>query len=109
MVDVYVKLPKSLEKEVKAIPKIGVYKSESDFVRDAINTFLAARADIRTSLAVELYREGVISIGRVSELTGLGHEEAKKLLVEKGISLRRASKDVAEMKKGTKRLLEAVK
>ena len=107
MSDVYFKLPKPLAEEVKTIPKLGFYKSESEFVKDAIKTFLSARPDIRISLAVELYKEGVISLGRVSELTGLGCDEAKRLLAERGVEI--GSADLPEVKKGAKKLLQIVK
>lgn len=109
MSELYITLPKLLAKEVKTIPKLGVYKSESEFVKEAIKTFLMARRDIRTSLAIELYNDGVISLGRMSEITDLGYEEAKELLVSKGVRIRRGSMDVNDLKKGAKRLLEIAK
>ncbi|MEA3254482.1 MAG: UPF0175 family protein [Candidatus Altiarchaeota archaeon] len=109
MSDMYITLPKLLAKEVETIPKLGVYKSESEFIKEAVKTFLMARGDIRISLAIELYKEGVISLGRMSEITDLGYEEAKELLVSKGVGIRRGSRDMSDLKKGAKKLLEIAK
>ena len=109
MSDVYFKLPKSLADVVRMIPKTGAYESESEFMKDAVKTLLMARADVRASLAVELYREGIISIGRVSELTDLDYEGAKKMLVKKGIKIRRGPSNAGELKKGAKKLFDAGK
>jgi predicted HTH domain antitoxin len=109
MADAFVKLPKSLVEEIRIIPKLGVYKSESEFVRDAVKTFLMARLDLRTSLAVEMYKEGVISMGRVSELTDLNLDGARKLLESRGVRVTRGPKDAGDLRKGSKRLLDISK
>ncbi len=54
----------------------------------------------------ELYREGVTSLGRFTELARISYEEAKKVLLSKGITIRRGPGDALEMKSGAKRLLE---
>ncbi|KAF5417430.1 MAG: hypothetical protein C5S49_03395 [Candidatus Methanogaster sp.] len=44
-----------IKKELEIIPNTGFYKNEEEFVNDAINTLLAARKDLRISIACELY------------------------------------------------------
>jgi predicted HTH domain antitoxin len=57
---------------------------------------------IRCSLAVELYREGKLSLGKASELAGLNRWEMIRLLSEKNVPLdynaRDAEKDLKTLK-----------
>lgn len=103
-----IKLPNDIASELKLIKKTGLYKDEGEFIKDAVNTLLSARKDVRESLAVELYKEGKISLGRFAELMNRSYEESKELLASKKIKIRRGSKTPEEMRKGAKRLLELI-
>lgn len=101
-------LPPLLKEEVSVISKTGFYSSNSEFIRDAIRTLLASRKDLRTAIAVELYKTGKISLGRASEIVRVDYEEMKKILVDRGIELKRGSKSVKELKNGSKKLSKLV-
>lgn len=83
-----------LEEELAAVTETGLYKSEEAFLRDAVNTFLAARPDVREAVACRLYEKGVFSLGRAAEWTGLSIEEMKESLHRRGI--RRESSETPE-------------
>ena len=83
-----------LEEELAAVTETGLYKSEEAFLRDAVNTFLAARPDVREAVACRLYEKGVFSLGRAAEWTGLSIEEMKESLHNHGI--RRESSETPE-------------
>ncbi len=78
------------------------YRKE-DLLRDAINTFLAANKELREKIAIELYKEGEISLGKASEIAGLSYEEMKELLIKNNIRVRRAE-SVKELSKKAERL-----
>lgn len=101
-----INLPNDIVSELKLIKKTGLYRNESEFIKDAINTLLSARKDVRESLAIELYKAGKISLGRFAELMNLSYEEAKELLTAKKIKIRRGSRTTNEMTSGAKQLLE---
>lgn len=103
-----IKLPNEIANELRLIKKTGLYRDEGEFITDAVNTLLSARKDVRESLAIELYKEGKISLGRFAELMNLGYEESKELLASRNIRIRRGSKTPEEMRKGAKRLLELI-
>ena len=44
-----------MKKELKVIPSTGFYKNEEVFIKEAINTLLATRKDLRITIACELY------------------------------------------------------
>jgi predicted HTH domain antitoxin len=74
-----------IEKEMRIIPNTGLYKSSDEFLRDAINTLLAARKDLRVAIARELYKHNEISFGRACEIASVDIEEMKEILHSKGI------------------------
>lgn len=103
-----INLSEDIASEIRLIKKIGLYRDEGEFIKDAVNTFLSARKDLRESLAIELYKDGKISLGRFAELMNLSYEESKELLVSQRIKIRRGSKTHQEMTQGARRLLDLV-
>src|SRR5215212_9495049 len=95
-----------LEEELAAVTETGLYKSEEAFLRDAVNTFLAARPDVREAVACRLYEKGVFSLGRAAEWSGLSIEEMKESLFQRGI-VRQSSADISEIEEMARRSLEA--
>lgn len=63
-----------IEKEIKIIPNTGLYKSGDEFLKDAVNTLLAARKDVRVAIACELYKLGEISLGKACEIASVDIE-----------------------------------
>ncbi len=94
-----------LEKEIRIIPSTGLYKSGEDFLKDAVNTLLAARKDVRVAIACELYKRGEISLGKACEIASIDIEEMKEILHKKGI----ARKSVMKIKETEAMAKEAVK
>lgn len=84
-----------IKKEIRIISSTGLYESSDDFLKDAINTLLAARKDLRVSLASELYKRGEISFGKACEIASVGIEEMKKILHKKGI-VRKSGLEIRE-------------
>lgn len=95
-----------LKKEIKALLRSGHYRSESDFIKDAIEAFINERADLRTEIAVEMYKRREVSLGGASDIARLSIEEMKEVLVERGIPLRRGYKSVQQLNERTKKLKE---
>lgn len=94
-----------IEKEIKIIPSTGLYKSGDEFLKDAINTLLAARKDVRVAIACELYKLNEISLGKACEIASVDIEEMKEILHKKGI----ARKSVLKIKETEAMAKEAVK
>ncbi|MEK6984506.1 MAG: UPF0175 family protein [Nanoarchaeota archaeon] len=90
-------VPKTLRLELGAIPETGYYDSVSEFLRDAMRTILAARKDLRIAVATVLYKQGKISLGKAVEIADINYEDMKKILVEKGIKVRRGAETRKEV------------
>jgi len=85
-----------MKKELSVISKTGLYRDEEEFVKEAINTLLAARKDLREAIACELYKRDEISFGKACEIASLNIEEMKEVLYKKGIR-RRVNVSLDEM------------
>jgi len=85
-----------IEKEIHIIPFTGFYKSGDDFIKDAINTLLAARKDVRIAIACELYKREEISFGKACEIASVDMDEMKEILHTKGID-RKSGLTIREM------------
>jgi predicted HTH domain antitoxin len=99
-------IPGLLKKELEYVPKTGYYSSTSEFLRDAIRNLFEKRRDVKMAVAIELYRDGEVSLGKAAEMVGLGYDEMKTLLADRGVKLVRGPKTVSEMKEGSKALRE---
>lgn len=75
-----------ISKEISVIPSTGYYKNENEFIKDAVNTLLSARKDLRVAVACELYKRDEISFGKACEIASLNVEEMKEHLHNKGIA-----------------------
>ena len=100
-----IEFPEQLNAELEVIPKTGYYTSTSEFLKDAMKTILAARKDLRVSIAIELYKKDD-SLGRVAEIADIDYEAMKELLVKSGIKIRRGAETVEKLENGARMLRE---
>ena len=97
-------LPTIIEKEIKALIKSGYYGSVDEAVKDAFRTLLNVKPDLRTVAAVELYKEGEVSLGKAAEIAGVTTIEFKDILADRGIRREVGSRSVEELEKGVERI-----
>ncbi|MCP4663307.1 MAG: hypothetical protein GY856_48565 [bacterium] len=88
-----------LKQQLAALTELGAYESEEAALAHAVQTLLAARRDLREAVGCRLYENGVFSLGRAAEWTGLSIGSFKEALHSTGI--RRHTEDdpakIAEM------------
>ena len=94
-----------VKKELGVVSKTGLYRDEKEFIKEAINTLLAARKDLRVSIACELYKKGEISLGKACEIASLNIEEMKEVLYKRGIR-RKVNVSAEEMESMAKKAVE---
>lgn len=75
-------LPAIVKKEIDALVKAGYYSSKSDVVKDALRTFLYSKKNLRVAVAVELYKDGEVSLGKAAEIADMNTIEFKERLKE---------------------------
>jgi predicted HTH domain antitoxin len=76
-----------LEDEIKAVVQAGHYPSEREAIGHALEVLLAADPLLRINTAVELYRQGKVTLSRAAELAGLEMESFKERLAQQGLSI----------------------
>ena len=89
-------LPSLMKEEIETVPKTGLYSSVSEFLRDAIRAYFASRRDVRTAVAIELYKEEKISSGRAAEIADVSYDEMRKILMDRGIWKELSPKEVKD-------------
>ena len=94
-----------IKMELNVIPSTGFYKTEEEFIKEAINTLLTARKDLRIMIACELYKRDEISLGRACEIASLNIEEMKEVLYKRGIK-RRVNVSLEEMENMAEKAVE---
>ena len=97
-------LPAIIENEIRALIKYGYYGSVDEVVKDAFRTLLNAKPDLRIAAAVELYKEGEVSLGKAAEIAGVTTIEFKDILADRGIRREVGSRSMEELEKGVERI-----
>ncbi|MEK6953509.1 MAG: UPF0175 family protein [Candidatus Micrarchaeota archaeon] len=72
-------LPRLMEEQISALVRAGHYSSKSDVVKDAMRLLLKTKTGLRYAAAIELVKEGKISLGRAAEIADLSPDEMQRL------------------------------
>ncbi|MDI6792000.1 MAG: UPF0175 family protein [bacterium] len=75
------------EMELEAVVKAGLFKDRVEAVREAVITFFAVKPKMRLEAAIQLYRQGEVTLGRASEISGLDQWEFRSILEDRGIKI----------------------
>ncbi|RMF34304.1 MAG: hypothetical protein D6759_06040, partial [Chloroflexi bacterium] len=71
--------------EMDLLVEEGIYRDRESLIRDALRALLRAKPELRSRLALSLYRRGQISLARAAEISGMDMESFKELLGEAGV------------------------
>lgn len=77
-------LPELVKKEIEALVRSGHYSSKSDVVKDALRYMLESKKNLRLAAAIELYKQGEVSLGKAAEIANMGIIEFKETLSSQG-------------------------
>jgi len=94
----------STNDEFDILVEKGYYPSKSELIKDAFRALLNTKADLRISLAIELYLKEKVSIGRAAELAGMTTIEFKEVMAGRGIIRETEGKTAREMDNKLKKL-----
>lgn len=96
--------PENINEELDILVKKGYYPSKSDLLKDAFRALLNTKAELRVSLAIELYLKEKVSLARAAELAGMTTIEFKEIMAGRGIMRKTEGKSVKEIDKKLKKL-----
>ena len=77
----------STEKEIDSLVRIKSYGSRDAVISDAIRALLVLKPGLKVEVALDLYKNGEISLWRAAEMAGLCLEEFKELLASRSIRI----------------------
>ncbi len=92
-----------LEDELKAVVQAGAYNSKEEVIGHALEVLLSAHTTLRIKTAVELYRQGTVTMARAAEIAGLELEAFKDQLAEHDVS-RPTDETLEEIQAGAERI-----
>jgi predicted HTH domain antitoxin len=73
------------ELELNALVKAGIFRNRTEAVREALRVLFATRPQLSVEAAIQLYREGDVTLGRAAEIAGITRWEFETLLADRGI------------------------
>lgn len=76
-----------LEDELKAVMHAGAYRSTEEAIGHALEVLLAANPQLRLNTAIELYRQGKVTLSRATEVAGLEWDSFKEKLSEQSMEI----------------------
>ncbi|KXA94523.1 hypothetical protein AKJ37_07535 [candidate division MSBL1 archaeon SCGC-AAA259I09] len=86
--------------EIESLVKAGHFTSKSDVVKTAFRILKERHPEYRTDIAVEMFKDGKVSLGRAAEIAGMSRESFKEVLGERGV------KREIEPRKGSEERIE---
>ncbi len=76
--------------------RTGKYSSKKELFDDALRALLRTKPEIRREVAIDLYKNGEISLSRGAEICGVNIEDFKEMLKERGIKIKEAKTSTEE-------------
>ncbi|MFB6089319.1 MAG: UPF0175 family protein [Candidatus Aenigmatarchaeota archaeon] len=80
-------------KEIDSLVKSGRFASKSDVVRTALRVLKENNPEYGTEIAVEMYKDGEVSLGRAAEIGGIDRESFKEILKERNIKIEKKPRE----------------
>ena len=77
----------STEKEIDSLVRIRSYVSSEAVISDAVRALLVLKPGLKMEVALDLYKNGEVSLWRAAEMAGLCLEEFKELLASRSIRI----------------------
>ena len=77
-----------IEKEISSLVGIGFYETEDRVIADAVGALLENKPEMRREIAVNLYKDGEVSLWKASEIARMNLEEFKDVLSRRGVKIK---------------------
>lgn len=74
------------ELQLNALLKAGIFRSRGEAVEEAFRALFVTRPQLKVEAALQLYREGEVTLGRAAEIAGVTRWEFDMLLADRGVT-----------------------
>lgn len=71
--------------ELAALIKAGIFRNKGEAVEEAIRLLFASRPQLKLEAAVQLFKDGEVTLGRAAEMAGLTRWGFETVLADRGI------------------------
>jgi predicted HTH domain antitoxin len=85
------------DKEIGALVRLGLYQSREEVISDAVRNLLLNNRSLRLELALDLFKNDEVSLGRAAEIAGLDRWQFQDVLHERGIPIVIEAQSAEEM------------
>jgi predicted HTH domain antitoxin len=75
------------DQEITALLRLGLYRSREEVIADAIRNLLLNNRSLRLELALDLFKNDEVSLGRAAEMAGLDRWQFEEVLNERHIPI----------------------
>lgn len=79
--------PTTIDQEVEALVRTGLYKSRNEVISDAIRNLLLNNKALRLEFAIDLFLSDAVSLGRAAEIAGVDRWQFQEILNERNIPI----------------------
>jgi len=83
----------------------GIFEDEESLKDTAYRSLLTLRPELKAEIALSLYKQEEISLGRAAEIAGLSREAFKEIMASRGVERRIPELSSEEVEAGVQRLL----
>ena len=94
------------ELELDALVRAGIFVTREQGVQEAVRMLFIAKPHLRAEAAVQLYKEGQVTLGRAAEIAGLTRWEFRDLLASRGVTVEVEVASADEMEEQIKTLTD---
>lgn len=81
------------DSEIESLLRTWIYRDKETLFHDAIKALFITKPTLRYEIAIDRYRNKVISLWKAAETAGLTIEEFKELLSSRGIKVEVSSSE----------------
>ncbi|MBI4596590.1 MAG: UPF0175 family protein [Candidatus Tectomicrobia bacterium] len=71
--------------ELDALIKAGIFRSKREALEEAIRLLFITRPQLRLEAALQLFKDGEVTLGRGAEMSGLTRWQFEGILADRGI------------------------
>ena len=77
----------SAEEKIDSLIRTKSYSSKDEVISDALRALLVLKPGLKTEIAVDLYKNGKISLWKAADIACMSLEEFKELLASRSIKI----------------------
>lgn len=94
-----------IKEGMDSLIRAGYYKDKENLQDEAFRTLLEVKPELRTEVAIELYKSKKVSLSRAAEIAGVSLEGMKTILKSRGIKIEVEAPSKSELEEGVEFIL----